>query len=99
MTVKFLSTQTFEMTPDVIRVTSPIFTEYVRISNTVPMFMSIGPNPDPRTGAPMVVPANTIQDVYIENRGDKVALLLIENPGIDSTVQTGWASVTIIEVV
>ena len=96
---KFVSNQSFEILPDVIAVSSPIFSEYCRLATTVPLLMAIGPNPDPRTGQPYVIPSNTILDIYIENRGDKIGLLLIEDLGIDSTVQRGRASITILEAI
>ncbi len=99
MVTKFVSNQSFEILPDVIAVSSPIFSEYVRLATTVPLLMAIGASPDPRTGQPYVIPANTILDIYIDNRGDKIGLLLIEDLGMDSTVQRGRASITVLEVV
>ncbi len=99
MNAKFVSNQSFEILPDTIAVSAPIFSEYVRLATTVPLLMAIGVNPDPRTGQPYVVPANTIQDIYVENRGNKIGLLLIEDPGIDSTIQRGHASVTVLEMI
>jgi hypothetical protein len=99
MATKFISNQTFELLPNTISTSSPIFSEWCRISTTVPLLMAIGQNPDPRTGQPYVVPENTIQDLYIENRGDKISLLMIDDPGVDSTVQRGHVSITILEII
>lgn len=99
MATKFVSNQSFELLPNTVVTSSPIFSEWCRLATTVPLLMAIGPNPDPRTGQPYVVPENTIQDLYIENRGDKIALLMINDPGVDSTVYRGHASITILEII